>query len=128
MNISLGWFRLHRVLYEKPIWLKSTTPQKVILIALLGMVNHKEKQWEWRGKPYVCKSGQCITSLEKIMERCGKGVSIQNIRTALKRFEKMGFLTNESTRENRLITICNWTTYQQSKDEANIVPNNRITE
>ena len=49
-----------------------------------------------------------ITSLKSIHAKCGKHISIKKIRTALLRFEKMGFLANQSTTHNRLITICNW--------------------
>lgn len=113
-----GWIKIHRDLLNKPIWLESTTEQKTILITILMMVNHQKKDWEWQGRPYSVKSGQVITSLESISQKCGKGVSIQNVRTALKRFEKFGFLTNKSTNRNRLITITNWGLYQNNVDES----------
>lgn len=37
---------------------------------------------------------------------------MQKIRTALKRFAKYGFLTDELTNQNRLITIVKWDVYQ----------------
>lgn len=112
----LGWIKLYRDLLHKPIWTESTPEQKTILITLILMVNHQEKQWEWQGEPYNVTAGQVITSLESIVEKCGKGISIQNVRTAIKRFEKFGFLTNDSTNKNRLITINNWEDYQNNGD------------
>lgn len=111
-----GWLKLYRVLIQKPIWKQSTPEQKAILITLLCMVNHEEQEWEWQGRKYICKPGQVITSLEKIRQACGKGISIQNVRTALARFEKLGFLTNESTKEARLITVQNWELYQSTEN------------
>lgn len=108
-----GWIKLYRQLLEKPIWLESSPEQKVILITLLSMANHEEKEWEWQGVPYKAKPGQFVTSLESIRKKCGKGISLQNVRTALKRFEKYEFLTNQSTKQNRLITIVNWGIYQE---------------
>lgn len=35
---------------------------------------------------------------------------------ALKKFERYGFLTNESTNKNRLITIENWELYQSNEE------------
>ena len=67
------------------------------------------------------------TSLERIAKKSGKGISIQNVRTALKRFEKYEFLTNKSTSQNRLITICNWGVYQVGKNELNKGANKRLT-
>jgi hypothetical protein len=110
-----GWFRVYRKLWEKPIWIESTPEQKTILVTLLSMANYQGKQWEWQGKEYKLVPGQFITSLDSIVTRCGKGVSIQNVRTALKRFERLGFLTNQSTNKNRLITIRNWQLYQRRK-------------
>ena len=112
-----GWIKLHRSILEKPIWLASTPEQKTILITLLLMANHDEKEWEWEGKQFTCKPGQIITSLDSIQKHAGKSISIQNIRTSILRFEKYEFLTNQSTNRSRLITICNWEQYQTDIDE-----------
>lgn len=123
-----GWIKLYRQLLEKPIWLESSPEQKVILITLLSMANHEEKEWEWQGVPYKAKPGQFVTSLPSIAKKCGKGVSLQNVRTALKRFEKYDFLTDESTKQNRLITIVNWGFYQSDKKEGNSQINSQLTD
>lgn len=111
-----GWIKLHRELLKKPIWKCSTPEQKSILVSLLLMANHEQKEWEWRGRPYKCKAGEFITSLDKIKRKAGKGVSIQNIRTALKKFsEKYEFLTIETTKiqeDGTKIIISNWASYQ----------------
>ena len=85
---------------------------KVVLITILLLANHEENKWEWKGERYVCKPGQLITSLNSLVGECGEGVTIRNVRTALERFEKLGFLTNTSTKTGRLITIVNWEKYQ----------------
>lgn len=122
-----GWIKLHRELLDKPIWVLSSPEQRCILIALLLMANHEGKEWEWMGKKFTCRPGQMITSLDKISQAAGKGISIQNVRTALSRFEKYEFLTNESTKQNRLITICNWDRYQSLEIEANKGGNSQLT-
>lgn len=114
-----GWVKIHRELLDKPIWILSSSEQKVILITLLLMANHRENKWEWNGRQYDCAPGQFVTSLERIAEKSGKDISIQNVRTAIKRFEKYDFLTNESTKTGRLITIVNWELYQVDDEEAN---------
>ena len=111
----------------KPIWLESTPEQKTILITLLTMANHTGKEWEWKGERYAAQPGQFITSLDSIAHKCGKGITVQNVRTALKRFEKYEFLTNESTNKNRLITIVNWGIYQDSEEEPNKQTNKQLT-
>lgn len=122
-----GWITLYRELIKKPIWLNSTPEQKTILITLLLMANHEENEWEWKGQKFTVKPGQMITSLNSIVDKCGKGITTQNVRTALKRFEKLGFLTNESTKQNRLITIVNWRKYQSVESKPNKDSNNQLT-
>jgi DnaD/phage-associated family protein len=112
-----GWVKLYRELLEKPIWQCSSPEHKVILVTLLLMANHEEKEWIWQGKKYKCKPGQFITSLKGIAEK--SGTSIQNVRTALKNFEFIyNFLTSKSTNKNRLITIVNWELYQQTDSKV----------
>lgn len=126
--MSAGFIVLHRELIEKPIWLNSTPEQRSILIALLIMANHKAHQWEWKGQKFTCERGQVITSLDSIAASSGKGVSVQNVRTALKRFENLEFLTGESTKQGRLITICNYCKYQDFKDAAHKAANSQLTD
>jgi hypothetical protein len=122
-----GWIKLYRDLIEKPIWKCSTPEQKVILITLLCMANHDTQEWEWNGKRFICKPGQMITSLDSIAKACGNGVSGQNVRTAIKRFEKYEFLTNQSTKTGRLITIVNWDKYQVYEKQPNKDTDNDLT-
>lgn len=121
------WVKLYRNLLEKPIWKQSTPEQKTILITLIMMVNYTASEWEWEGKIFACEPGQIVTSLESITQKSGKGISIQNVRTALKRFEKLGFLTDESTKSGRLITVENWGKYQGVDVEPNKEPNRSLT-
>lgn len=125
--MSEGWFKVHRCLFEKAIWQQSTPEQKVILITLLGMANHKGREWEWKGKQFKAEPGMLVTSLESITARCGKGISIQNVRSALTKFKKYEFLTEEVTKTGRLITILNWGIYQGSENVTNKDTNNQVT-
>jgi DNA-binding transcriptional regulator YhcF (GntR family) len=120
-----GWIKLYRSLLDKPIWNKSTTEQKVVLITILLDVNHDTKEWEWKGEKFNILPGQTITSLENLALKAG--VSIQNVRSALKRFEKLEFLTNESTKTGRLITVLNWGIYQEEFETPNKATNKDLT-
>lgn len=91
------------------------------------MANHRGREWEWKGNPYKAEPGQFVTSIPSIAEKSGKGISKQNVRTALKRFERYGFLTDESTNKNRLITIVNWRKYQGYDDDNNTQTNRQLT-
>lgn len=124
---QVGFLKLHRSLFSKPIWLNSTVKQQVILLTLMAMANFKDNEWEWKGQKYTVKAGQFITSIESIIANTGGNVSPQNVRTAIKRFEKLGFLTNESASQGRLITIVNWEYYQTTYEHPNIVTNKHLT-
>ena len=122
-----GWIKIYRVLFDHPIWKNSTAEQKVVLITLIAMANHERNRWEWKGEVFDVGRGQFVTSIESIKNECGKGISTQNVRTALVRFEKLGFLTNESTKNGRLITIENYSKWQDSEDKPNKVTNKDLT-
>jgi len=122
-----GWIKLYRELFDKAIWAQSTLEQKVILITLLSMASHKQSEWEWKGQKFKIQPGQFVTSLDKIVLKCGEGVTEQKVRTALKRLEKYEFLTNESTKTGRLITIVNWRLYQDNEEEPNKDSNSQLT-
>lgn len=101
--------------------------QRDVLLQCLLAANHKPKKWEWQGKIFECKAGQFITSLDSLTKLCANGTSIQNIRTALVKLEKWEFLTNESTKTGRLITVINWDTYQNCEDDTNKGINKELT-
>lgn len=122
-----GWIKLYRELLDNPIWKCSTNEQKVILITLMLMANHESNKWEWRGKKFEVQAGQFVTSLQSIAEAAGGGITIQNVRTALNRFEKLEFLTNKSTKTGRLITIVNWRKYQDRDTLPNKDTNKDLT-
>ena len=120
-----GWIKLHRILIDKAIWQCSTPEQKSILITLLLLTNHEEKEWLWQGQKFKAQPGQFVTSIESIAKKAG--VSNQNVRSALVKFEKLEFLTNQSTKTGRLITIVNWGVYQGGGDEGNKATNKEVT-
>ena len=110
---------------EKVIWQKSTPEQKVVLITILMMANHDKKEWEWQGKRFEIQAGQFITSLDNLAKIAG--VSTQNVRTALTKFKKYEFLTNESTKTGRLITVVNWGLYQSEQERPDKASNKDLT-
>lgn len=125
--MSEGWFKVHRCLFEKAIWQQSTPEQKVILITLLGMANHKGREWEWQGKQFKAEPGEFVTSVNSIILRAGTGITRQNVRTALKKLEKYEFLTMQSTKTGLLIKIENWEVYQGRELPTNQGTNQGLT-
>jgi hypothetical protein len=117
-----GYIKLYRELIDKPIWLKSTAEQKAVLITLLLLANHEIGEWEWKGEKFKVFPGQFVTSLDSIKDKTGRGISIQNVRSSLNRFEKLHFLTNKATKSGRVITIINWDSYQPKIKNPTKIP------
>jgi DNA replication protein DnaD len=110
-----GWVSIHRKILEDSLWLVGTLTQKLLMVTLVLMANAKSKEWIWDGNKCHVKRGQLITSLESLKEILGKDVTVKQIRTALKNLEKYGFLTNQSTKTGRLITLLNYSKYQDNQ-------------
>lgn len=125
--MNYGWVKLYRDLQEKAIWRTSTPEQKVVLITILLLANHKSNEWEFAGRKFKCEPGQFVTSLDSLAKECGKNISIQNVRTALNKFEKYGFLTNQSTKTGRMISVVNWEKYQGIDYEPNKASTKELT-
>jgi len=112
----MGWVKLHRELMTKAIWQCSKPEQKVVLITILMLANHKDNQWLWQGEKFICHPGQFVTSISSLAELAG--VSIRSVRTAINNFQKLEFLTNKTTKKGRIITVCNWDKYQSFEEET----------
>jgi len=114
-----GWIKLHRKVMKSPMYRQLNSKQRDVMMTILLLANHESNTWEFRGEVYEVQPGQFITSLDSLKENCASDVTTQNIRTALLKLEKHGFLTNESTKKNRLITVVNWGLYQGCGDTTN---------
>lgn len=123
----VGWIKLHRKILHSDMYRSLNSKQRDVMYTCLLLANHAGKEWEFGGDIYNCQPGQFVSSLQKISDFCASDVKVQSVRTALLKLEKWGFLTNESTKVNRLITICKWDTYQKSEDDTNKEPNNDPT-
>lgn len=115
-----GWIKVHRSLLDSPVWKSIKVPAHgSILITLLLMASHSEYKGFVGNKEIMVQPGQIVTSLQGICDRVGMGVTKQNVRGALEKFEEMGFLTQAPTKTGRLITIVNWGIYQGNESVTN---------
>jgi predicted DNA-binding protein (MmcQ/YjbR family) len=115
MGALIGWLKLYRDLLNKAVW-KLPDAQRIVLFTVLMLASHCENSWIWKGKKFTVRPGQFITSIDSLSKTAR--VSPQSVRTALLNFEKLDFLTNESTSTGRLVTVINWDLYQSHDDES----------
>ena len=118
-----GWISVYRKFTEWE-WYKDTNVKAVFLHFLL-MANHKEGKW----KGQTIQRGQLITSLDHLHRDIG--LTVPQIRTAIKKLKLTGEITTKSTNQNTTITIVKYDSYQDnnfnySKQNSEQV-NNRIS-
>ncbi len=105
-----GWIKLHRSILTWRWW--DDFNVRTLFIYCLLMANHTDKQW--RG--IVILRGSFATSLPELAK--GTGLSVQQVRTAISKLKSTGEITDQSTREYRTITICNYANYQMDDSDA----------
>lgn len=108
-----GWIKLHRQLLEWE-WYKDQNT-KALFLHLLLIANFKEGT---KVLGFVLHKGQVITKLSKLSEETG--LSVQQVRTALKHLLSSGEITQKVTNKFRIITVVNWAFYQSGMDIVTI--------
>jgi hypothetical protein len=114
-----GWIKLHRKMTEWEWFQKSEMVH--LFVHLLLMANHKPKPWQG----IDIKRGQVVTGLKSLKK--ATGISTQTLRTCLSKLEKSGNLTSKSTNKYRIITLCNYETYQIAEAVDNKQTNKQLT-
>ena len=116
----IGWIKIHRKFLEWEWFNKSEAVH--LFIYMLLKANHKDGKWQG----IEVKRGQFISSLGNISN--ATGISIQTIRTILKKLEKTNEIKLKSTSQYTIVTICKYECYQDEKDEPNKpITNNQQT-
>lgn len=99
-----GYIKLFRSLLK---WEWIDKPETLsTFIFLLLVANHSDN--EWHG--LTIKRGQTVTSYTEIAHKMG--LSVQQVRTSIKRLKSTGEITHEKTNRYSLITIRNYEIYQ----------------
>lgn len=101
-----GFIKLHRQLLEWE-WFTDVNVNQLFTYCLLK-ANYKDSNW--RG--IDVKKGEFITSLESLSLETG--LSVQQIKTALKKLIATNNLTSTATNKNRLITVVNYSKFQSN--------------
>jgi hypothetical protein len=107
--MSEGWIKLHRSLIKWE-WFSDSKVSHLFLYILL---NATHNEYKWKGKIFT--KGQMPFGRDKASIETG--LSIQNIRTALKKLELTNEITIDSSRQGTVITVVNWDKYQGDSDK-----------
>jgi hypothetical protein len=74
---------------------------------ILYITNHHESNYQG----HKILPGQCVTGLHSLS--VNTGISKQSVRTSLKRLKSTNEITIKSTNQFSIITVINWTSYQE---------------
>jgi DNA-binding transcriptional MerR regulator len=106
-----GWIKIHRKFLEWE-WFNKSEAVHLFMYMLLK-ANHKDGKWQGM----EVKRGQFISSLGNISN--ATGISVQTIRTILKKLEKTNEIELKSTSQFTIVTISKYDCYQEQTDEIN---------
>ena len=113
-----GWIKLHRQILENPIVMKDSDHLAVWIYLLLN-ATHKEYPVIFKGEKMTLKAGQLITGRKVISEKLG--VSESKVKRILTSFENDQQIDRQRSNQNSLISICQWSSFQQD-DQPNDQP------
>lgn len=121
---NLGWIKLHRKLLDNPKICQDSDYMN-LWVQLLLLATHSEIPKVFNGRNTILKPGQLITGrifLSKITK-----INQSKIERILKYLESEHQIEQQKTNVNRLITITNWNTYQESEQQVEHQVNNKRT-
>jgi len=106
-----GWIKIHRKFLDWEWFNKSEAVH--LFLYMVIKANHKDNKWQGND----VKRGQFISSLGNISS--ATGITIQQIRTILKKLEKTNEIVVKSTSQFTIVTICKYECYQDENEDAN---------
>ncbi|MCM1338770.1 MAG: hypothetical protein NC191_03770 [Muribaculaceae bacterium] len=109
--MNAGFIKLHRQ-FLKWEWYDDVNV-KVLFLHCLFRANWEEQKWHGKLIP----RGSFVTSLAHLVEETG--LSVQQVRTALKKLKSTQEITSLSQGSNTLITIKNYSKFQDNNKDSN---------
>lgn len=119
-----GWIKLYRATLEDPIISKDSDYLAVWVLIYLE-ATHKEFKKIFKGKSILLQPGQLIIGRLQISTRLK--VSESKVQRVLKCFESEHLIEQQTSNQNRLITILSWADDQLSEQPFEQQMNNQRT-
>lgn len=122
--MSEGFIKLHRKILDNPIICKDSDYFSIWSYLLLN-ATHKEYQSLFKGEKIILKPGQLITGRKVISTKFN--INESKVQRVLKKLEIEQQIEQQTSNENRLITIVQWHKYQTSEQPIEQQVNNERT-
>lgn len=113
--MNIGWVKLHRQFKDWEWYNKS----EMVHLFIHCLIKSNFKDASFQG--IECKKGSFITSLKHLSDETN--ISVQTIRTCLKKLQLTKEIDVKSTNKLTQITICNYDSYQQEE----VLTNKQLT-
>lgn len=114
-----GFILIHRKILEWE-WYHDVNV-KLLFLHFLLKANWKEGRFKGR----VINRGSFVTSIEVLSKELR--MTVQQVRTAIKKLKSTNEITSESTNNYTIITVCNYELYQTEQQTEQQSSNKRIT-
>ena len=121
-----GWLKLHFKILDNPLFEKKPAARHVF-VDLLLMAAWRDTVQDWKGSPVEVKRGEVMISERRLADHCG--LSYQTTRTILRNLCSHGIIETNAQTHTRpaVITICNYSEYQDDQRTANARANAQPT-
>jgi hypothetical protein len=102
--MNTGWIKLYRSILDWEWWSDRNT--RDLFVYCLIRANHESVNW--RG--HAIAPGQFVTTIRSLAIECG--LTVRETRTALSHLISTHELTQETTHDYSILTVCNYDKYQ----------------
>jgi hypothetical protein len=131
-----GFIVLHRRIRSWPLWHFMSAEQRMVWVQILLDANWKDSE-AWMGTHrFTVKRGQLIHSERTLAKNAGVGRQV--VRTTIEKLLTEGAITrhpvnipeatHEATHIPHILTVCNYSRYQDVPDDANPARNPTLTQ
>lgn len=119
-----GYIKWYRKIIDNPVICKDSD-HVAVWQHLLVMAQYRERQAVFKGETITLNPGQLITGRKAIAKKYK--IDENKVQRILKLFENEQQIEQQTSNQNRLITIKNWNMYQQGGHPTEQRVNNKRT-
>lgn len=120
-----NWFKVYREAWDNPLVMKDSQ-HFAIWFTLLKLATVKPKKAIFKGKEITLQPGQLITG-RQYLAGLFKDISESKVERILKTFEIGQQIEQQTSSQNRLISLKNWGKWQKSEQQTEQRVNNEWT-
>ena len=120
--MSAGYIKLYRKVTESIVWTNSDMLKLWVLC--LTKAAHTERKFLFNGNELKLNPGEFVTGRDSLAEEFNKGakpkdkVASKTLWRYLKKMENNEMLSIQSNNRYSVVSICNWSEYQQSVQQV----------